>query len=481
MSDSDDGSYLNHELNAKDPLVFFCEFYRLINEHDKLKFLLINNSHLSYSMSTGSRILSDIVNEILKKKHNEELVDALLTFLEPGAADDVGKQIIIALFQGDIRKAEEILLKNGGALLDVEKWSNCHLPALYSVALFYKTHKNRTEMLTLLKKYGLNTAVSSISDGTLLHVFIKRLEDVDCYAAEIVEILINSGLSINEPDTMGYPLLHWAILNNAYHLVEILIRNGANVNQKDDEDNFPLHLCISKSDQFQVTRENIIDLLISSGAKINVKHDSEGWTALHQACYKKNRSCINLLLRRGADVTVKDADGQTPFSALLYYSNESEELELCVVEFIKAFSNLMQPNNNKSNLVSPKDMQQVVGNLKTWRHFEKCLNELEQMRSKIFYDAYTFYDVLNMDVNKNVKKLSKLTKNKDFVTKFEQDLSTFPYYREDFLKIFNDALQVRQERDLVCSRLYSIFKNNLPDVVIRILADNLTSKDLPLV
>ena len=49
-------------------------------------------------------------------------------------------------------------------------------------------------------------------------------------------------------------------------------------------------------------------LLLDHGAKVNATN-ARGATPLHEACYKGNLQAAELLLRRGADTTVKDKDG----------------------------------------------------------------------------------------------------------------------------------------------------------------------------
>lgn len=46
--------------------------------------------------------------------------------------------------------------------------------------------------------------------------------------------------------------------------------------------------------------------------------------------------------------------------------------------------------------------------------------------------------------------------------------------------ILKEAFQVKNELETVQSRLKSMFGNFIPDIVMRKLAENLTSEDLPL-
>jgi ankyrin repeat protein len=89
--------------------------------------------------------------------------------------------------------------------------------------------------------------------------------------------------------------------------VENLIANGANVNAKDKKGMTPLHASsISSSGS-----KNIAELLISKGANVNAK-DKEGRTPLYAAVKYGSKDIVGLLLTKGADVNFRDEYGYTP-------------------------------------------------------------------------------------------------------------------------------------------------------------------------
>ncbi|KAJ1926033.1 hypothetical protein EC988_010332, partial [Linderina pennispora] len=51
---------------------------------------------------------------------------------------------------------------------------------------------------------------------------------------------------------------------------------------------------------------------IRSGIHIDSQNKMNGWTALHWACKRGHARIANVLLRAGADPTLKNTQGQTP-------------------------------------------------------------------------------------------------------------------------------------------------------------------------
>lgn len=92
-----------------------------------------------------------------------------------------------------------------------------------------------------------------------------------------------------------------------------------------------------------------------------------------------------------------------------------------------------------------------------------------------FYGDFTYYSILNMPV----KKLAKLTKNRDFVFYFEESLLKITYYQEELRRKISEAVQIKNTSEAVNSKLQYIFGDHLPDSVLRKLGDDLTPEDLP--
>jgi ankyrin repeat protein len=76
----------------------------------------------------------------------------------------------------------------------------------------------------------------------------------------------------------------------------------------------------------------LAEYMLSKGADVNesaTSGDVEGWTAIHYACSNGNMELIKFLIKNGADVKAKTANGKTPLSLI-----GSKHLE--IAEILKA-------------------------------------------------------------------------------------------------------------------------------------------------
>ena len=128
----------------------------------------------------------------------------------------------------------------------------------------------------------------SIHKSTLLHLA--------CYYdnIDIVEILLNLGVSVNTYDTFKANPLHIACQQLNKEIIELLIAFGANVNEINFYSDSPLHVACQYDDV------KIIDLLINAGADINIS-TFNGITPLHMACMNECLNVIDYLLTKGAN------------------------------------------------------------------------------------------------------------------------------------------------------------------------------------
>lgn len=128
--------------------------------------------------------------------------------------------------------------------------------------------------------------------------------------------------------------------------VRLLLTNGAIVD-RDNGDGKVTALMIAAA---QGSAE-IITLLLDHGAFID-KCNSDGWTALHYACWKGNQQIIRILCERGATVNARDADGQTPFCFAAHNSarhrnvSRGEEFWLSMRQLIDAGADINSRDRN---------------------------------------------------------------------------------------------------------------------------------------
>jgi len=107
-------------------------------------------------------------------------------------------------------------------------------------------------------------------------------------------------------DIGGRMMLHYAAVLGYPNLATELLELGANPDGADAEDS-PLLLAIS----FRQTQS--VGILLENGANPN-RVRGFGDTYLHEAVMKGDTDVVELLLKHGADVEVKDEDGRNPLN-----------------------------------------------------------------------------------------------------------------------------------------------------------------------
>ncbi|GAA3624253.1 ankyrin repeat domain-containing protein [Flavivirga jejuensis] len=132
--------------------------------------------------------------------------------------------------------------------------------------------------------------------------------------------LIKNGADPNIKDNKleATPLIKTSVCinENSLKVAETLIEAGADVNLTNKLGATALHELIIQHSLEDYEYENHLKgakLLINNGA--NIDTFSEGWfyeTPLHLAVYKNAKDMVSLLIKSGANINVKNSEGQTP-------------------------------------------------------------------------------------------------------------------------------------------------------------------------
>jgi len=112
-----------------------------------------------------------------------------------------------------------------------------------------------------------------------------------------IQILINAGFDVNQPDEFGNTPLHWAVKNNNERAVQILIDADADVNQPDEDGNTPLHWAVKNNN------ERAMQILIDAGADVNQANKFDN-TPLYRAVENNNKRAVQILIDAGALRTI---------------------------------------------------------------------------------------------------------------------------------------------------------------------------------
>lgn len=129
-----------------------------------------------------------------------------------------------------------------------------------------------------------------------------------------VKRLLSRGVRVNVPDKTGYTAFMFACGRGHTEIVDLMLSVGdANVNDSNSKVT-PLILATTNSNN------DTIQLLLRNGAAID-QRDELGCTPLLVACDKNLLECARTLLEAGADPNLADRRGNTPLHKCVYHGN----------------------------------------------------------------------------------------------------------------------------------------------------------------
>lgn len=127
----------------------------------------------------------------------------------------------------------------------------------------------------------------------------------------LVTVLLSFGADASAYDSKGKTALHLlptsvtSSKSETKHILDLLLHGGANINdQQNPQNETPLHVAAT------VGHKDMVDLLLKNGALLNVK-DKSNQTALHKAAEKGHEVIVKMLINQSADPHAKDKDGAT--------------------------------------------------------------------------------------------------------------------------------------------------------------------------
>lgn len=135
---------------------------------------------------------------------------------------------------------------------------------------------------------------------------------ISCNKKKVEEFIKTNPSIVNEFSEDGWAPLHLAAYFGQEELASFLLESGADlhIRAKNENENTPLQAAIANK------QIELVAFLIEKGSDVNVMQ-SGGWTGLHEAALLGNEEIIILLLKNGANKTIKKNDGKTAYDIAL--------------------------------------------------------------------------------------------------------------------------------------------------------------------
>jgi ankyrin repeat protein len=159
-------------------------------------------------------------------------------------------------------------------------------------------YKNANAVAALLKLGEERKQLKAIAQEAMEDATVRGFSD-------IARILMENGLDINTPTALGSTYLCDAALKGQKGMAQLLLEHGANVAARNRFGGTALH------DAALGGSAEIIDLLLDRGADINARNLEAAETPLMIAISLGRLKAMAVLLKRGANLQLRDSSGHT--------------------------------------------------------------------------------------------------------------------------------------------------------------------------
>lgn len=200
------------------------------------------------------------------------------------------------------------------------------------------------------------TEACYLGEMSIVQLLLDKGADVNCAdgwalqtaAAEghdtIIEELLRRGADINACTTNeNFPAgtaLQAACEAGKLEIVELLLKHNANPDLGAGPQTCPLIAAATRGE------DEIVELLVNAKAKVNVFGGSEVGTPLTVGAVFLKKESLELLLKAGAGIDLKEADGDTALIAAARRGDKD-----CVQFLLEAGADIMISNNNGENAI----------------------------------------------------------------------------------------------------------------------------------
>ncbi|WP_353283576.1 ankyrin repeat domain-containing protein [Wolbachia endosymbiont (group A) of Pogonocherus hispidulus] len=266
---------------------------------------------------------------------------------------DLNGKLLSAVKNGDLNKIEDLVSQ--GTSLEVKDSNG-------NTLLHYASQNNHLRVVKYLIKKEASLKAKNKDGETPLDLavqknyidiieFLKKTQlDLDKELLAVangddlnrVKALVSQGASLEAKDNSDNTPLHNACNNGHVKVVEYLVEEGASLKAKNKDGEAPLHVAVQHDGTLEV-----IEFILSRDLSGINDITNNGKTPLHLAIRGDKPNTVELLLRKGASIAVKDKNGKTPLDLAKQedYTNIIEMIEEVQSELDEKLLMAVKDNN----------------------------------------------------------------------------------------------------------------------------------------
>lgn len=183
------------------------------------------------------------------------------------------------------------------------------LDAFSNTPLLMVCWNPQPDIFNFLRNEGASVSHLNMHGRTGFHAVILGSKPFSENHKKVLNLLIGLGVNINKRDIFGYSAFFLACRDSDIEQINILLDLGADINQKTTDNQLTplMEACCSPS-------EEPVEILLRRGADMTPVNP-HGLTALALACVKGRLEHVETLMKKGADVAVRNRDGHRPLCA----------------------------------------------------------------------------------------------------------------------------------------------------------------------